>query len=73
MIISVGGNTGDGQTLESDVTESIYHLIHNTIVLAVHALGSGATLATLVNDSTGAISVFNLNLVERGVVHGVFP
>ena len=67
-------HTGDSQTTEVVVAPLVAALIHHTIVLTIHALGSLA-LALLAEEHDRvlrALSKVDLNAVER-VGHGWFP
>jgi hypothetical protein len=70
---SVRRNAGDSETAEVHITPCITCLVHHTIVLTIHALGSGtlAALAIINNGMLGRLSEVNLNTVERDGRHVV--
>ena len=75
----ISWHTGDG--VATDLTfklpPGIHSLVHDAIVLAIHALGSGtlATLAEVHDGVLGSINSVDLNLVvgvlDDGGGHGV--
>ena len=72
----VSWHTGDGvaHDLRGELTPGIHGLIHDTIVLTIGTLGSGATLCLpKVNDRLHRVLGVDLNLVEDGVGHWVSP
>jgi len=66
-------HTGHGETLELILTPCITCLVHHTIVLTIHALGSlAAALLTEVDDGDLGLRHVDLDLVV-GVGHGWCP
>ena len=63
-------HTGHGETLEVILTPCITCLVHHTIVLTIHTLGSGATLdLTEIHDGDLGLGHVDLDAVVR-VGHG---
>jgi len=68
-----GWHTGHGETLEVVLSPCITCLVHHTIVLTIHALGSLAlALLAEVDDGDLGLGHVDLDLVVR-VGHGAFP
>ena len=57
-------HTGNGEALPTtDLTDAIDNVVHQALVLAIHALSSLALGALSIQDAGGAISVVDLNAV----------
>ena len=55
------------------MADTLHNLISYALMLAVHALSSGATLALSIQDAGGQILVADFDAVEAVSSHGVSP